>query len=216
MDNRKQLFRNANTCKSSPLNPATAPSLALYSTHTFNFHCLLPPKHEESIWCELESHFNACWLSKSGFAFSPGLAGLLIWRDLMNQQERDGRPRLSWPEGCSTCASGGSACLLSGLWQTWSPIPSKWVNPVRLVHTPVVCFEKHLSMDICPEDRSGAPSLSPISRTGWLHLGLTVARCAPDQTAALRRHFCRCFCHSWCNFLEFQHLADVGISSGEL
>lgn len=124
--------------------------------------------------------------------------------------------QFSSPEVCSTCASGGSAWLFSRLWQTWSPIPSKWVNPVRLVHTPMVCFEKHLSMDICPEDHSSAPSLSPISRTGWLHLGLTVARCALDQTAALKRRFCRCFCHSWCNFLEFQHLADVYILSGEL
>lgn len=144
------------------------------------------------------------------------------WQDSLSERiwwaSRNGTDDRGWVD--LKCAprvlAGGSACLFSGLWQTWSPIPSKWVNPVRLVHTPVVCFEKHLSMDICPEDRSGAPSLSPISRTGWLHLGLTVARCAPDQTAALRRHFCRCFCHSWCNFLEFQHLADVGISSGEL
>lgn len=156
-----------------------------------------------------------------GFWFQP-LSGRTLYLKGLDEQAgtgpttQDEPPRLSSPEVCSTCASGGSACLFSGLWQTWIPIPSKWVNPVRLVHTPMVCFEKHLSMDICPEDHSSAPSLSPISRTGWLHLGLTVARCALDQTAALKHHFGRCFCHSWCNSLEFQHLADVYISSGEL
>lgn len=116
MDNRKQLFRNANICKSSPLNPEIAPSLALYSTYKLNFHCLLPPKHEEMIWCDLGSHFNACLLSKSGFDFSPCRAGLFIWKDLMNKQEQtaqDEQPRLSSPEVCSTCASGGPpACFL--------------------------------------------------------------------------------------------------------
>lgn len=66
------------------------------------------------------------------------------------------------------------------VWQARNPLPSKWVSSVRLVQIEAVCFEKHLSMDICPEDPR-VWSLSPINWTVWLHLGLKVARCVLDQ-----------------------------------
>lgn len=73
-----------------------------------------------------------------------------------------------------------STLLSHEVWQTRNPLPSKWVSSVRLVQIEVVCFEKHLSMDICPEEPR-VWSLSPINWTVWLHLGLKVARCVLDH-----------------------------------
>lgn len=94
--------------------------------------------------------------------------------DFMNGHEKEGRTSQLhiWQRE--------SALLSLEVWQTRNPLPSKWVSCVRLLQIEVVCFEKHLSMDICPEDPP-VWSLSPINWTVWLHLGIKVARCVLDH-----------------------------------